>query len=146
MSSANDAKILTLRKKIQEKKSNVVKIKFVPVTNCSIELDGVRHNISVLNQHQLMLLLIKLNSYKLSITDLEVSNVDRPYGQLLKNISISGYTIQEWITDIKLKLDVLLQNVVENDLKELEKKLNTLLSEDKKTELELANIANLLKD
>jgi hypothetical protein len=137
MGSANDKKILALRAKIEEKKNKIEKTKFVPITNCSIELDGIRHNIQVLSKDQLTFLLIKLNSYFLSMIDLE-SNY--------KTVScnISGYSIKEWLTDIKLKLDVLSQKNEEANLKALENKLNTLLSEDKKTEIELESIAKTL--
>jgi hypothetical protein len=57
---------------------------------------------------------------------------------------MDGYTIQEWISDIKSKLEVLAQKNEESNLRMLESKLSMLLSEDKKTELELDAIANLL--
>jgi hypothetical protein len=44
-----------------------------------------------------------------------------------------------------MKLNVIAQKAEEDNLKALEKKLSTLLSEDKKTEMELDSIANLLK-
>jgi hypothetical protein len=133
MGAANDKKILALRNKIQEKKDKIGKTRFVPVTNCSIELDGTRHNLQVLNNEQLTYMLIRLNALRLSMEDLGI-----------KICNISGYTVQDWITDIKMKLEVLAQKTEENSLKALEIKLSTLLSEDKKTELELTSIADLL--
>lgn len=50
-----------------------------------------------------------------------------------------------WIKDIKSKLSVLALKREENDLKKMESKLDKLLSEDKKTELEIDEIAALLK-
>lgn len=133
MGTANDKKVLELKAKIQEKKDKIEKIKFTSLTNCSIELDGVRHNILVMDKDSLTLLLIKLNSYRMSMVDLGV-----------EELNIWGYTIQDWISDIQLKLKVISQKSEEEKLRILEKKLGTLLSEDKKTELELTSIASLL--
>jgi hypothetical protein len=133
MGTANDKKVLELKAKIQEKRDKFEKVKFTSLTNCSLELDGVRHNILVMDKDSLTLLLIKLNSYRMSMVDLGV-----------EELYIWGYTIQDWISDIQLKLKVIAQKSEEEKLKILEKKLGTLLSEDKKTELELTSIASLL--
>jgi hypothetical protein len=63
----------------------------------------------------------------------------------IETLNISGYSINDWMTDIKLKLDILSQKEEENSLKALESKLAALLSNDKKTELELSSIEKLLK-
>jgi len=63
----------------------------------------------------------------------------------IKVCNISGYTVQDWITDIKSRIDVLAQKIEEDNLKALEKKLETLLSDDKRTSLELDSIEALLK-
>ena len=94
----NDDKIMLLKSQIAEKKKGLkTKKKFSPLTNCSIELDGVRLNLQVLNREGLTHLLVKLNSYLLSAVDL---GLDEEY-------VISGYVIDQWITDIKLKLEIL---------------------------------------
>jgi hypothetical protein len=80
------------------------------------------------------ILLIKLNVYALSMKSLKI-----------ETLNISGYSIDDWMTDIKLKLDILAQKEEEGKLKALESKLATLLSNDKKTELELDSIEKLLK-
>jgi len=133
MGTANDKKVLALKAMIQEKKNKIEKIKFVSLTNCSIELDGVRYNILTLNRDHLTFLLIKLNMYWLSMKDLGV-----------EVLIISGYTVQDWITDIQLKLKALSQKVEEDTLKTFELKLEMLLSEDKKTELELSSMESFL--
>lgn len=133
MGTANDKKVLELKAKIQEKKDKIEKIKFTSLTNCSIELDGVRHNILVMDKDSLTLLLIKLNTYRMSMKDL-----------CIEELNMWGYPIQDWISDIQLKLKVISQKSEEEKLRILEKKLGTLLSEDKKTELELTSIASLL--
>ena len=125
----NDSKIMELKKQIEEKKAKLIKSqKFSPITNSSIELDGVRTNIQVLNKEQLTFLLVKLNSYAISAKDLEVYFV------------ISGYHVADWITDIKSKLDFVSRKEEENKLKMMESKLHQLLSNEKKVELEIDEI------
>ena len=57
---------------------------------------------------------------------------------------ISGYSIDDWITDIKNKFDITKTKAEIYNLKTMESKLDELLSEDKKTELEIDDIAALL--
>jgi hypothetical protein len=136
MSNVNDEKILELKAQIKEKKEKLKnKKKFVSVTNCSLEVDGVRYNLNVLSKEQLISLLVKLNSYKISAVDLG----------LLDTYMISGYKVEDWITDIRLKLEVVAHREEENKLQELESKLHVLLSNDKKVELELKDIEFMLK-
>ena len=136
MSNVNDIKIMELKEQIVVKrdKLNAIK-KFSPVTNCSIELDGVRYNIQVLTREQLILLLVKLNSYFYSAKSLE----------LLDDYIISGYKAEEWIVDMKARLDIISRKEEEKKLKEMEIKLDRMLSNEKKTELELSDIAEMLK-
>jgi len=126
---SNDSKIMELKKQIEEKKAKLIKSqKFSPITNSSIELDGVRTNIQVLNKEQLTYLLVKLNSYAISAKELEIDFV------------ISGYHIVDWIADIKSKLDFVSRKEEENKLKVMESKLHQLLSNEKKVELEIDEI------
>lgn len=136
MANQNDEKIMELKAQIKEKKNNIKKgKKFTPVTNCSIELYGVRHNINVLSKDQLIALLIRLNSYRLSAIDLK----------MLDDFTISGFKVDDWLTDIRARLEVVAQREEENKLQELENKLYILLSTDKKVELEIGEIESLLK-
>lgn len=131
----NDEKILMLKNQIREKKNKLNNInKFTPITNCSIELDDKRYNINVLTKDNVISLLIKLNTYKNSAIELD----------LLEDYIISGYKIEDWITDLKNKLAILSVKDEERKLKTMENKLNKLLSDDKKVELELNEIENLL--
>jgi hypothetical protein len=132
--NSNDKKILDLKSVIESKKSKLKKISFTPSTNCSLELDDTRYNLHTLGVEALTLLLIKLNSYILSMKSLKIDT-----------LNISGYSVNDWVTDIQLKLDIIAQKEEENKLKALESKLAALLSNDKKTELELDSIEKLLK-
>jgi hypothetical protein len=130
----NDSKIMELKKQIEEKKAKINKSqKFTPITNCSIEVDGVRHNLQVLSKEQLISLMVKLNAYAISAKDLGVEYI------------VSGYIVSDWIIDIKAKLDFVSRKEEENKLKVMESKLDQLLSNEKKVELELDEIASLLK-
>lgn len=64
---------------------------------------------------------IKLNAYVLSAKDLG----------LLDSYNVSGYHIQDWITDLKLKYEILNRKEQEQKLKTMESKLDKLLSDDK---------------
>ena len=133
----NDSKIITLKNQIAEKRKQIDKIKkFTPITNCSIEVDGIRSNIQVLTKEQLIALVIKLNSYVSSAKELE----------LLDEYIISGYKAEDWIADIKSKLDIVSRKDEERKLKDMEEKLDRLLSNEKKTELEINEIENMLKE
>lgn len=129
----NDTVILTLKKQIEEKK-NALKTteRFSPVTNCSIELDGMRYNIQVLDKEQLISMLVRLNSYRLSAVDLGV----------LSEYKISGFTLDNWLKDLNAKLMNVNRKVEENRLKVMEDRLHNLLSNEKKIELEIDEIAS----
>lgn len=134
--SKNDDRILELKKQIEVKKKSLSdkKVRFTPETNCVLELDGNRYNLNVCADDLLTMLMIKLNTYVISANDL---NIPVP--------EISGYSIDMWISDIKSKLAASALKREENNLKKMETKLDKLLSEDKKAELEIDEIATLLK-
>lgn len=137
MTNTNDQRILDMKKKIAEKKEKLGKItRFTPITNCSIDIEGERVNIQTLSKEKIILLMVKLNAYVLSARDLGVLN----------NFEMSGYNVKDWITDLKSKLDILSKKDEEKVLKSMENKLSALLSEGKKTELEIDEIESLLKD
>ena len=137
MANNNDQKIMELKKQIEDKKVKLGKSqKFMPITNCSIEIDGgTRININVLGRDQIISLLVKLNSYAISARELE----------LLNDYKISGYNVMEWIQDLKSKLEFLSRKDEENNLKLMESKLDLLLSSEKKVQLEIDEIESMLK-
>ena len=134
--SKNDDRILELKKQIEAKKKTISekKVRFIPETNCVLNMDGMNINLNVCSDDALVLLLIRLNSYLMSAVDLGMPDFE-----------ISGYSVTTWIKDIKSKLEITGLKREEADLKKMESKLDKLLSYDKKTELEIDEIANLLK-
>lgn len=133
--SKNDDRILELKKQIETKKKDLSgrKVRFLPETNCVLDLDGNKYNLNVLDDGALMFLMLKLNLYNMS-----ADNLKMPHPIL------SGYPVDLWINDIKSKLAVAGMKREEADLKKMEAKLDKLLSDDKKTELEINEIASWL--
>ncbi|PGO60587.1 hypothetical protein [Priestia megaterium] len=135
MSNTNDQRILELKKLIQEKKEKLGKIGgFSPITTCMIELDGVKYNLNAQTKEGLIGLLVKLSTYYATAKKLDLAD----------QYVISHFKVEDWITDINSKLDILSKRDEEKSLKAMEKKLVDLLSEAKKTELEIDEIASLL--
>jgi len=133
--SKNDDKILLLKKQVDAKKAELGKAKrFAPITSCSIELDGTRYNLHASSREQLIYLLCKVN-----LLSVAAEEVGYP-GECV----VSGFSTEDWGADIRCKLAMLDQKQEEAKLKAMEAKLDKLLSEDKKTELELAEIEALL--
>ena len=132
----NDEKIIKLKQQIEEKRNKLGNLKrFTPVTNCILELDGVTTNIQILSKEKLALLLVKLNLYKMSIENLNMS---------FDKIMISGYDVRDWIMDILAKTDIISYKEEEQKLKTMESKLVELLSNEKKTELAIDEIEKML--
>ena len=136
MAAKNDDRILELKKQIDEKKKLLTekRVRFSPETNCILDLYGSKYNLNVCGDDVLTMLMIKLNMYVMSANDLDIPVPE-----------ISGYSVEMWISDIKNKLAVSGVKREENALKQMEAKLDKLLSDDKKTELEIDEIAALLK-
>ena len=134
--SKNDDKILLMKKQVNDKKELLSKIKkFSPKTNCSMEFNGTRYNLNVLNKDQLLKLLIEINMYDFSYSELGIE----------EEFLISGYSTIDWMIDLHGKLALASKKEEESKLRAMELKLDKLLSDDKKVELELDEIASLLK-
>lgn len=134
MSNINDNKILELRKQIEVKKSKLSQInKYNYLTNLVLDLDGQKYNLNVLKVKDLNLLLIRLNAYRLSALDLKI------------NCIICEYNVCNWMDDIKAKIDLLSRKAEEVKLKAMEDRLVELLSNEKKVELEINEMEELLK-
>lgn len=133
--SKNDDKILALKKQIEVKRATVGPAKrFSPLTSCSIELDGARYNLHTMHRESLIFLLCKL---------VALNDVAKNLGYD-KQCMISGFPTGDWIADIQTKLEIMAQKDDLGKLKAMEAQLNKLLSADKKTELEIDNIAAML--
>lgn len=130
----NDDRIMELKSKIEKKREELDKHKsrFNPITNCILILDKVTYNLHVDSSE---LLLIKLNMMAMSARDL---NIDT------SKIIISGYSLDNWIEDVKANLEAQEYKKEKKNLSLLEKELTSLLSNDKQVELEIDRLASLL--
>ena len=131
--SKNDERVLQLKKLIETKKAELFIQKFVPITNCVLDMEDKKYNLNVLQEKELEFLMVKLNAYAMSADNLKIDLV------------ISGYGVNEWLADISGKLAIITDKKKRDELKALEAKLDKMLSDEKKTELELDEIAALLK-
>lgn len=126
----NDTRILELKKAIEEKYVEIGDgSKFSPQTTCIIQFG-----------------LIKINLHTLSVNDLRtvmtILKCIRTHGD--SGITICGFSIRQWLDDIYQLIEKKETSELRKQLKVSEKKLNSLLSEDKRTEIELDSIAALL--
>ncbi|ULF48838.1 hypothetical protein [Bacillus phage BillyBob] len=139
MTNTNDAVVLQLQGKVEEKKKRLAALKkgrHSSTTNCILEWEGKNINFNVVGKDELTLLLVKIHALYVAADDLLLDE----FG----DTKVQGHTLDEWILDIKGKMkekDILLE---EQQVKAIEKKLDTMLSKEKKDELELAKFAELL--
>ena len=132
--SKNDDKILKLKEQIEQKKAEIGKVRtFAPITSCSLEVDGSRYNLHVADEDTLVYLLCKLTLLGMAADKLGYT------------CRVSGYAVGDWMEDIETKLNLAKQKAKIAELKATEAKLDKLLSDEKKTELELADIEAMLK-
>ena len=132
---SNDDVILQLKSKIEEKKSLLkASEKFSPVTNCSLELDGQRYNLNVITKEQIVYLMVKVNTLLTSAKELGFD----------KEFEVGGFILSEWMQDLKSRMAIVNRKSEQSKLAVMESKLESLLSNDKKIELELQEIAKSL--
>lgn len=134
MAKANDERIMQLKKQADEKKKSLAlkSMRFSPVTNCVLKLDGQVYNIHAMDSEYL---LVKLNALAMSAKDLGLDT---------SKFVLSGYSLDAWMEDVRNCMKVREYNKEKAELASLEKRLDKLLSDDKRTELELDDIAALL--
>jgi hypothetical protein len=132
MAKKNDNLILKLKKDILDKRAQLKSAeRFSPVTNCSLTIDGERHNLNVLNdKDQLTNLIVRVNVYRMSAED----------AGLASTFKLGGFTPDQWLTDLQTRLTISNRKQEEAKLKLMEDKLHNLLSTDKKVELEIEGI------
>lgn len=136
MSTKNDEMILQLKKKVEEQKAELAKLPRTlhPETSTVLRQDTENMNLRVMSVEQLKLLKVKLHTYDMAAADLEIG---------IDEFTISGFTIDKWMHDIDMQISVLTRAEKEKKLKETEATLNRMLSDDKRTELELQELAKM---
>jgi hypothetical protein len=134
MAQKNDERIMQLKQQIEIKRKELANqtSRFTPITNCLLVLNNITYNLHVESSE---LLLIRVNMMAMSAKDL---------GLDISKVMISGYSIENWLDDIRNYLKIQKYKEEKRKLEKLEKQLDALLSDDKRTELEIDNIAALL--
>lgn len=134
MANKNDDRIMGLKQRIAAKTAELdgKPNKFVPITNCVLTLDRTTYNIRAESS---VLLLAQLNAWRLSAIDLGIAP---------ETIIISGFSLTDWITDVKSCLDVMTTKAEKRRLDAMTKQLDALLSDDKQTELKIDDIEAML--
>ena len=137
MAIKNDERILELKKQIEEKKNELGKQpRFTPVTTCLFDREGCRVNIHTLTSvKDINAMLVFFNTYVMSAKDLDIDCAE---------VELDGFSVLDWMEDLKSKKAVVEYSAKKEQLTALEKKLDKLLSDDKKTELEIEAIADLI--
>ena len=139
MANNNDERIIKLKKQIDEKRKELKKknSRFTPITNCVLELDGLRYNLHLQSTPMLMM---KLHMLQMAADDLREDYPNSPFG----DVQISGYKISDWIADIAANLEIQAFKAEKQKLDKLEKQLTELLSNDKQTELMIDELEALI--
>lgn len=137
MAAKNDDRILVLKKQIEDKKKDLGKQpRFSPVTTCMFNYNGNRVNIHTLTSvKDINVMLVYFNIYAMSAENLGIDCAD---------VYFDGFSVYDWMEDLNSKKAVVEYNEKKSQLNVLEKKLDKLLSDDKKTELEIDAIADLI--
>ena len=143
MAKKNDNLVVELLKKVEEKKAQIKKIKHPDFkTNLSLPIDGTntRVNLNVANLELLFRILVDLE------TRVEMSeSVSKKYDVVFEN-AWHGYTLEDWRDDVVMKIRQKQAQRQVDELKVVESKLNSLMSEDKRTNMELEKLSTLLSD
>ena len=138
----NDTRIKALMVKVEEQRKALgTKPKSALETNGLFKFEnGESLNINTITDESVAVLvlshiLLREQSHQNAQKEL---NVDIPF-------MWRGYSIEDWITDLKLCVAKIKYTSEEKKLKVLEAKLANLISDKAKTEMELDDIENLLK-
>ncbi len=146
MSTKNDELVLQLFNKVKDKQREITKVENTKwLTSCNLgkHLDIVtdRVNLHTVND------IVKLVDLYYFMTSLE-----KGWGEAAKELGVKsnfkylGFSLQDWKTDIKSRVGQIEVNKKKQELSELEARLDKLVSQEQRRELELAAISELLKD
>jgi hypothetical protein len=136
---SGDSQIFLLKEKCQRKKDEIASFgKTKWQTNCILEIMGKKYNLHIIgieDCHFLLSLVLSLNESSKKSADLlgiEVPN------------SLCGFSYQSWIHDLISRGKALTNKETEKKIRDLEKRLDYLLSDDAKREIELKEISKIL--
>jgi hypothetical protein len=129
--TARDKKIIQIQEKIQKDKAKLAAIsKFKPVTNLVLKLGNATYNLNVLSKDEILILIAQLVSISTNLVAVGISDTPQ----------MGGYTVDEWISDLKGKYENLNKRNEEEKLTKLEQELGKLLSDDVQKDAELEKL------
>jgi len=137
----NDAKIKELLKKVEDQRKALgTKPKAAWQTNGIFKYDGSKHfNLNITKADTLVnALAFLLEKQQTRFKAAQRLGVDS------SELEWEGYTIKEYEEDFKLRLSIIQWEDKKKQLQKTEKTLNSLVSEEARTEMELEKIAALL--
>lgn len=124
--TSNDKKIFALKEKLEIKKKALGKKPNIALkTNCMFTLFGNTYNLHIMNEFELS---VALNMF---------SNLN-------KEMKVSNFTVKDYIDDIQGKLTLFDYNNCLTSIKNLESKLDDLVSSETKTSIEIDKLAELI--
>lgn len=139
----NDERILKLLEQIKLKEEKIEKYKkFEPKTNCMLILDKETLNINTLDKYSLKLLACKIASLHNGESYLFQSGLFDLETELT---TINGFELKVWLIDISNKLKSIEIKEEKLKLNQMKSKLENMVSDDKKVEMELDLFENMLK-
>lgn len=139
----NDNQIELLQLKVAEKEDQLAKQKESlgkTKTKLVLNMSGNTFNLNVLSKNDLTLLLGQLYSIGVSLGSISTGN-NEVLVKAVDDFLLDGYNLGDWIDDVTYKLTSISIKEEEAKLKVIKKTLADKLSEDRKTELELEQIA-----
>jgi hypothetical protein len=133
--NANDKKILALQKEIASRELMLGKTTgFNPITNCSLTIDSKTVNIQTLSSEDLLLYIARFKSLEMGLQS-EIPDAV---------LNIGGFSISDWITDLKSRYFILNIKNERTRLSTLKQKLSELLTSETKVELEIDKLSQML--
>lgn len=123
----NDEKIFKLKEKLEERKKNLgEKPSNHFITNCMFTMFGITYNLHT------------MNTFGLNMIFSWLKGLDNP------ELVLGNYKVKDYLTDILNKMVILDYNKNLADIKELESKLDALISAETKTSIEIDKLADLI--
>ena len=141
MSNSNDEKIKEYRKLIEQKKADMgTRPSANYQTNALLQLNGRAMNLNSLTAEEDC---VSLAAEVLS-AGMAYEKANELLGTSVK-IKISGFEVDQWISDLKTVISRLRYNKNSAELKRMDDHLSKLMSDDAKTAEAISSIADLLK-
>ena len=148
MADSSDKKTLELIKEVQRRKDEISQVeKYHAITNCSFSyIEGSAKDVVNLHVERDIKKLINIAAFLIERKKAYINawlNVlkvkDAP------DFDWAGFSVEDWISDIKARIDKIQITSKKKSLEKLEKRLNAIVSPELRAEMELQSIEEELK-